>query len=279
MPNPYPSFRTVSVAVGSVVALAVVGCGTTRMTDTSRSATEMLLVSHSIEESVGRIDFSPLAGKAVYFDEKPLDGVTDKGYVASCLRQHLLAAGCQLVEEKPKAIYVVEARAGCVATDKSSFLIGVPAMTLPAIVPGQPPAIPEIPLIKSSDQKGVARLAVFAYNRATGRAVWQSGTHESTSNTKESWVFGTGPFRRGTVKPQTDGVLGELDVLDLAGNPAVPAQSAVTQAAVWTEDPAAPGLNGPTAAEPEGKIQPAAATTAPTTPEPFPESLKESAAP
>ena len=58
--------------------------------------------------------------------------------------------------------------------------------------------------MKKSDQRGVAKIAVFAYNRITGRAVWQSGTAEATSTVKDTWVFGTGPFSRGTIRKQTE---------------------------------------------------------------------------
>ena len=45
---------------------------------------------------------------------------------------------------------------------------------------------------------------MFAYNRISGRALWQSGTAEATSTVKDTWVFGTGPFSRGTIRKQTE---------------------------------------------------------------------------
>lgn len=226
--------------LGAMAGLACLGCGTTRMTDTSRSATEMLLVSQAIDRSVNQMDFSPLAKKLVFFEEKCLDGVTDKGYLASSLRSKLLADGCILVEDRAKAVYVVEARAGCVGTDKHSLLIGIPQMNLPSIMPGQPSAIPEMPLVKSTDQQGVAKIAVFAYNRVTGQAVWQSGTQESVSTSKDAWVFGTGPFRSGTVQKETDGAMNSLDVLGIMNDPAkihaANGRAPVTLAARFTEE-------------------------------------------
>src|SRR5262245_29920299 len=127
-----------------LLALAA-GCGTTRQTDTSRSATEMLLVSRAIDRSVGQMDFSVLAGKTVYFDPQYLDSTPDKGYLVGSLRQALLAHGALLQEERAKAAYVVEARAGGLGTDRFSLLVGVPQMNVPALVPGQPSMIPEIP--------------------------------------------------------------------------------------------------------------------------------------
>ena len=239
-------------ACGLFLALGT-GCGTTRMTDTSRSATEMLLVSQAIDRSVNQLDFTCMAGKPVFFEEKVLDGTTDKGYLASSLRAKMLADGCLLIEEKPKATYVVEARAGCVGTDKSSLLIGIPQMNLPTIMPGQPPAIPEMPLVKSTDQQGVAKVLVFAYNRVTGQAVWQSGVQESVSRSKDTWVCGAGPFQKGTINSTREGALDQLDVLGVMndGKTAVASngRAGVTQAAFFTES-GRPGTD----------VQPAAAT-------------------
>lgn len=181
----------------------VAGCGTTRVTDTSRTASEMLLVSQAVDEAVAKFDFSPLAGKAVFLDTQFLEGVVDRGYVVSTLRQQLLAHGAMLLEDRTKAQYVVEARSGGVGTDRHSLLFGVPQMSVPAFVPGQPTQIPEIALVKKTDQKGVAKLAVFAYHRTTGRAVWQSGAVESVSTLKDTWVFGAGPFSKGSVHQET----------------------------------------------------------------------------
>src|SRR5205085_4567491 len=91
------------------------------------------------------------------------------------------------------------------------------AVSLPALVPGVPTAIPEIALVKKNDQRGVAKIGVFAYNRVTGRALWQSGTVESSSQVKDTWVFGAGPFTRGTIRKGTE-IAGE-PLPDLA-NPA-----------------------------------------------------------
>jgi hypothetical protein len=213
------------------------------MTDTSRSATEQLLLSQAIDNAVNRLDFTPMAGKQVFFEEKCLDGSVDKGYVASSIRQHLLAAGCLLAEEKAKATYVVEARSGCVGTDKQSFLVGVPQMQLPAIMPGTPPAIPEMPLIKSTAQQGIAKIAVFAYNRQTGRAVWQSGIQEFTSSSKDAFVLGMGPFHRGTLR-RNETPINQIDVLGVMDKDQETEQTQgqphITQAMAWQEPAGSP---------------------------------------
>jgi hypothetical protein len=171
------------------------------VTDTKRSATEQLLISNAIDRSVSELDFRPLAGKPVFLDDAHLDKESvDRGYLVSSLRQHLLASGCLLQEERGKATYVVEARSGGVGTDHHSLLVGVPQMTVPAVVPGQPTNIPEIPFAKKSDQTGVAKIAVFAYNRKTGQPVFQSGVVQAMSTAADLWVLGAGPFQNGTIR-------------------------------------------------------------------------------
>src|SRR5438552_11190575 len=143
-------------AVGQLALAALLlagsGCGTTRMSDTQRTATEQLLISNAVDQVVSQLDFRCLAGKAVYFDPQYLDGAVDRGYVISSLRQQLLASGCVLQEDRAKARYVIEVRSGGIGTDRHSLLIGVPQMTVPSLVPGQPSQIPEIPFAKKNDE-------------------------------------------------------------------------------------------------------------------------------
>lgn len=179
----------------------LVGCGTTRTTNTQRTATEQLLISDAIDRAVQEVDFSKLSGQSVYFDEQHLKNVVDDGYLISSLRQHLLASGCILKDIRSQANYVVEPRAGAVGTDSDELLFGIPATNVPQVtlLSGLPSAIPEVPIIKRRHQRGVAKIAVFAYRRETGEPVWQSGiaTNESTAN--DVWFFGAGPFKKGTI--------------------------------------------------------------------------------
>jgi hypothetical protein len=189
-------------------AVGVVGCGATRQTDTTRAATEMLLVSQAIDRAVDRVDMSTLAGHAVYLDVEYLDRATvDRGYLVSSVRQKLLAAGAMLKDDSKQAEYVVELRAGGVGTDRNTFLIGTPALSVPAVVPGLPTSIPEIALYKRNDQLGVAKIGVFAYHKATGRAVWASEIVEEASRLKDRWLMGSGPYSTGTIRkrPQLAG--------------------------------------------------------------------------
>jgi hypothetical protein len=228
------------LAIGVLLGGAV-GCGTTRVTNSQRTATEQLLVSNAIDQSVSQLDFRVLANKPVYFDAHYLGASVDQGYVVSSLRQQLLACGCILAEERSQATYVVEARSGGIGTDLHELLFGVPQMNLPSVLPGQPSLIPEIPLAKKTDQKGVAKIAVFAYNRRTGRPVWQSGVVQADSTSKDTWVLGAGPFRRGTIGEATEIAGQEVRIPLLSGKEGGAEEKApvmaVTQPAAWEEAP------------------------------------------
>jgi len=165
----------------------------------------MLLISQAADIAVAQIDFSPLSGKTVYLDAGGIEKeILDKGYLVSLIKQQVVAAGGLLQDDKLRAEYIVDLRSGGLGTDRHSVLVGTPAVQLPSVVPGLPTNVPEIALMKKSDQRGVAKVAVFAYSRITGRALWQSGTAEATSQVKDTWVFGAGPFSRGSIRKQTE---------------------------------------------------------------------------
>ena len=189
----------------SICVLFALGCGTTRWSDTARTGTEQLLVSNAIDRVVAQIDFSPMRGKTSFLDTSAISQTTDRDYLATTIRQHLAAAGAVLAASKEDADYVVEVRAGAVGTDRDDLLIGIPAMTLPALPSMQYSAtvIPEIPFIRQTRQRGVAKIALFAYNRATGKPVWVSGNNMGESTARNLWFAGTGPLTRGTIYHET----------------------------------------------------------------------------
>ena len=158
------------------------GCGTSKWSDTKRTATEQLLISDAMDRAVSKLDFRVLAGKEVFLDDDAITEAVDHKYLTSSIRQHLLASGCMLKDDKTEADYFVEVRVGAVGTDRHDVLYGVPAVNVPTVLPlsGIPTTFPEIPLAKRTDQRAVVKLAVFAYNRESGRLVWQR-SEEHTS--------------------------------------------------------------------------------------------------
>jgi hypothetical protein len=185
----------------AAVMLSVAGCGTTRSSDTTRTATEQLLISDAVDRAIQSVNFGPLAGQTIYLDDSKLSDAVDKNYLVSTLRQHMLASGCILRDSRSDAEFIVEARAGAVGTDRNDLLFGIPATNVPQILPlqGVPAAIPEVPLAKRRDQRGVAKISMFAYQRQTGLPVWQSGLAIQESSSNDVWLFGAGPFQHGTI--------------------------------------------------------------------------------
>ncbi|NOY30250.1 MAG: hypothetical protein GXP28_08745 [Planctomycetes bacterium] len=199
------SAATLAVVACAAMLCSSTGCGTTRTSNTLRTATEQLLISDAIDRAVQEIDFTPLAGKDVFFDDRHLYDVVDDAYLISTLRQHLLASGCILKEDREQATFIVESRAGAIGTDNDDLLFGIPQTNLPQItlLAGLPPAIPEIPIAKRRNQRGVAKIAVFAYRRDSGEPAWQSGIATSESTSNDTWILGAGPFKRGTIHEGT----------------------------------------------------------------------------
>ncbi len=145
-----------------------------KMTDSPRAASEMLLVSQAVDYAVAKIDFrTPLSGQTAFLDTTSLDGsVVDKGYLISTVRQQLSirratpgrSHACSL--RRRTAGRGPSAPGPAIACDAS----GTPAVTLLSVVRRGFPvtSIPEIAVAKKSEQRGVAKVAVFAYNRSPG---------------------------------------------------------------------------------------------------------------
>jgi len=230
-----------------------------------------------MDRAVSRLDFRALAGKVVFIDDTPIESLNDAQYLVSCTRQHMLASGCIVKDSREEADYVAEIRAGVVGTDRHDLLYGVPAVNIPTMIPttgfGIPSQMPEIPFVKKTDQRAVAKIAVFAYNRKTGRPIWQSGAVPMESDAKAVWVFGAGPFQRGSIYDGMSCAGNELNIplIDLgkrgdrSGLLSVvdeayfiePEEAPETELAKETEKP--PEIPSPSPAEPEEQPAPEAA--------------------
>jgi hypothetical protein len=219
-----------------LLAFALAGCGTTRWTDTTRTATEQLLISDAIDRSVSKIDFNVLSGQTVYLDAKFLSSAVDREYLVSTLRQHMLASGCTMKEKKEDADFVVEARAGAIGTDRHDLLYGMPSFSLPwTPMTGGSAVVPEIALAKRTDQKGVAKVAVFAYHRTTGQPVWQSGTDMVASTAQNSWWMGIGPVQKGTIYDKAQFAGSDLQLSPFGGKPVTQPPVRVTRETTFND--------------------------------------------
>ncbi len=229
-----------------LLVLTITGCGTTKWSDTSRTATEQLLLTNAMDRAVGQFNFSALYNKTVLIDSKAIDTATDSKYLISAVRQHLLACGAKVVDKEEDADYCVELRAGAVGTDRNDLMVGVPSFTVPTgwasdYLSGTT-SVPEIAIYKKTEQRAVVKVAAFVYNRKTNSPLWQSGNIQTESRVRAKWVFGAGPFSRGDICQGTELAGAQLNptitqIIDLdaaTSGPKAPAPS-VTLPIFYTE--------------------------------------------
>lgn len=191
------------------ICMPLVGCGTTKFS----VATEQLVLSDAVDSAVAKLDFTPLQGQKVFLDTQFIKdykgvGFVNADYVVGSLRQQLVAAGVLLQKTEESADFVLEGRIGALGTDAHEVIYGVPATgalndaaTAISTFSNAPkvPGIPELALAKRSNSVAAAKLAVFAYEKESRERVWQSGLVLSRSTAKDLWLFGAGPFQRGTI--------------------------------------------------------------------------------
>jgi hypothetical protein len=195
-----------TTSASAMLALAtLLGCGTMKVSGTARTANEQLLLTNAWDDALRQIDFRPLAGVPTFLDPQYLVSPVDQGWMISSVRQAMLAQGVLLRSKPEQAQWIVEARVGTYGTNDSSWLFGIPPTVVPS-VPGMftGASIPEVSLAKKTNQQGVAKLALYAYDRATGQVTWTSGTQLSTSTAKDVYIGGLGPFQSGSIRKGTD---------------------------------------------------------------------------
>ncbi|GIW95210.1 MAG: hypothetical protein KatS3mg110_3251 [Pirellulaceae bacterium] len=242
------------VWLGVLLVVACVGCATTRMTDTPRSAVEQLLVSQAVDLALARVDFAPLAGRKVFVQEKYLDGI-DKNYVAASVRHRVLSSGAHLVDKEADADVVVEIRSGGLGTDRTESFIGSPQLAVPGPMPIQ---IPEVQVVTNKRQTATAKIGIVAYDARTRQALGAGGVSIARSDDNNWFVLGMGPFQSGSVREEMQQAAIE-NVLPLELARIIPFrpfhdESDESQAAPVTFEPSAsesgPFLQGPAVGQP-----------------------------
>lgn len=200
-----------ALAALCIVALSL-GCGTTKWSDTSRTATEQLLISSAMTDVIDEFNFYPLSGRAVYIKSGGV-AITDKEYLLTLLRQQLSANGVFVQEQIEEADYILEVATGAVGTNRYELMYGVPETSVPAILTlGAGTSIPEIPFVKRTDQKAQIKLTMWAYNKKTGAIIWQSGEKMKTASIRDRWIFGAGPITKSSFNAKTQVGGDDVDV-------------------------------------------------------------------
>lgn len=177
----------------SAIALLAPGCATSKSSNTARTATEQMLITNAVDQSLNKIDFRPFRGHSVYLNDKYVDCV-DKSYVISSVRHRILTAGATLVDDPKEADVLMELRTGVVGTDTAESFVGVPEITLPGML-----TLPEVRLLTRSIQKGTAKLGLVATDARTKQILGTGGVSLAQSDTQNWFVMGVGPFRYGSI--------------------------------------------------------------------------------
>ena len=213
--------------------MAVCGCTSTSTSNTARTATEQMLVSNAVDQSLSKVDFQAFGHRKVFVEEKYLDCV-DKNYVLSSVRHRVLLQGGQIAPKAEEADVILEVRSGAIGTSSSNSFLGIPQISMPGLF-----AIPEVKLINRVNQVGMAKIGLVAFDAKTHEVLGDGGMSLAKSDDNNWYVFGIGPWQNGTVKKEVE-----------RGQPRYPNQP-------WIEVPPQVAFNSPLKAPPadEDKVR------------------------
>jgi hypothetical protein len=226
------------------------GCATSKSSNTARTATEQLLISNAIDQSLNKIDFRPFQGHAVYLNDKYVE-CTDKPYLISSVRHRLLVAGATLVDDAAQSEVLLELRSGGIGTDTAESFLGVPEVTLPGML-----TLPEIRLLTRSVQKGTAKLGLVAIDARSKQVLGTGGIALSQSDTQNWFVMGVGPFRTGSI---------DYELQQATGGPAAQVRNWIPSTVAFQPPPDEVDIEGLAADAPQG-TQPASFEAPPVPP-------------
>ena len=185
--------RCLAVCAG---ILSAVGCTSTTSSNTARTATEQMLVSNAVDQSLSKVDFQAFGGRKVFLEEKYLD-CTDKNYVVSSVRHRVLMQGAQLIGKPEDAEVILEVRSGAVGTNSSNSFLGIPQIQIPGMF-----STPEVKLINRVNQTGMAKIGLVAFDAKSHQVLGDGGMSLAKSADNNWYVFGIGPWQNGTVKKE-----------------------------------------------------------------------------
>lgn len=149
-----------------LLSAAVAGCTTARQTQPAETATQQLLISRAADRAAEDMQLDLPAKTPVIIQAPALEGPTYQ-YAIGTIKEALLKQGLQVVNEKSAAEVVLEIRSGALSIDETKTLFGTPSFQVPVPLTASP-KIPEIALFKKDQQRGIAKLAVTAYNADDG---------------------------------------------------------------------------------------------------------------
>ena len=162
------------------------------------TATEQLLISNAVDDSLSNIDFGKFAGHNVFLEEKYMESI-DKPYILGSVRHRLMMQGVRIVDKKEDSDVTIEMRSGAVGTDSSKMFVGVPEVVVPGMV-----TIPELRVMNRDMQQATAKIGMVAYHTETGQVLGDGGVSLSQSDRNNWYVLGVGPYRNGSLEREID---------------------------------------------------------------------------
>ena len=190
-----------------VLACCLAGCTSTKTSNTVRTGTEQLLISNAIDQSLSRVDFSPLSKKKVLVEDKYLECV-DKNYITSSVRHRVLSAGGELAIKPEEADVLLEIRSGGVGTDISDSYVGMPGLQIPGAI-----ALPDVKLMTRTRQSAYAKIGLVAVDAKTKKVLGDGGVSLAMSDDNNWFFMGVGPYQDGSLKREVIRSVGANDTL------------------------------------------------------------------
>jgi len=175
---------TVRSIVYWLVLLLSTGCALNRTpTQTSRSATEQLLLSQAIERSLNDLVIPLAAGASVTieaagFAVPPINvgASSDLTYAHDAIAERLGQLGYYIRPKAEEATYLARVLVQSLGTVQGLTFFGMPPVQSVLI----PFALPELTLYKHQAQSGYMRFSIAMYEMSTGRFLfstpWYSGS-------------------------------------------------------------------------------------------------------
>ena len=181
-----------------ILAWGLVGCASTKTSNTARTATEQLLISNAVDQALDKIDFRAFSGHTVFLDDRYVDCI-DKQYVISSVRHRILHQGAVLVGKPEDAEVLVEMRTGVVGTDIADSFLGIPEVTVPGML-----TLPEVRVLTRQVQTGTAKLGIVAVDAKTKEVLGEGGMTLARSDTNNWFIAGIGPFTTGSINGEVE---------------------------------------------------------------------------
>jgi hypothetical protein len=182
----------------TLLSFVVTGCTATSTSNTARTAKEQMLLSNAVDQSLDKIDFTPIYGQNVFIEEKYLECV-DKNYVIGSVRHRVLKAGGVIAPAADSADVVMEIRSGGVGTDTSDSYVGIPEITLPGML-----TLPEVRLTQRKSQLGYSKLGLVLYDAKTNSVLGDGGLSLAQSTDSNWYAFGMNVWQGGTLQKDVE---------------------------------------------------------------------------